>query len=412
MNVIFLTMSRISGISEWGLYTDLMRRFRDNGHQVYIVTPHERYMSKPTELFDVDGVHILGVKTLNLRKTNVLEKGIGQMLVETQYKRSIRRYLKTIDFGLILYSTPPITFPRTIKYLKDNNPSAITYLLLKDIFPQNAVDIGMLSKSGIKGILYSYFRKKEKKLYALSNYIGCMSPANVQYILEHNPEITSDRIEVAPNSIELKKEDNISPGDSNELELKNKRYNIRSKYNLPNDRPIFIYGGNLGKPQGIPFLIKCLEANADRDDCHFIVIGSGTELPKLKKWSNERCPKSVTIMNGLPQEEYDELVQACDVGLIFLDHRFTIPNFPSRVLSYLENRMPILCSTDPNCDMGRIAEANGFGYWCESNSVVDFTAIVDKMVCSDRKTMGENGYKYLCENYLIDNTFNVIMSHV
>lgn len=36
--------------------------------------------------------------------------------------------------------------------------------MLKDIFPQNAVDIGMLSKTGWKGILYRYFRNKEKKI--------------------------------------------------------------------------------------------------------------------------------------------------------------------------------------------------------------------------------------------------------
>lgn len=39
----------------------------------------------------------------------------------------------------------------------------MTYLMLKDIFPQNAVDLGMLSKNGIKGLLYYYFRHKEKK---------------------------------------------------------------------------------------------------------------------------------------------------------------------------------------------------------------------------------------------------------
>lgn len=399
-------MSRISSLTDSGLYTDLMRKFRDEGHEVYIITPYERFMGKPSELQDVDGVHVLGVKTLNLRKTNVIEKGIGQVLLESQYKEAIRRFLKSIKFDLILYSTPPITFSKTIKYLKSCYPEAKTYLLLKDIFPQNAVDIGMISKRGVNGLLYSYFRRKEKKLYALSQYIGCMSPANVEYVLKHNPEIDSNRVEVAPNSIDLSYKIAI---DENRII---DRFTIRSKYNLPIDRPIFIYGGNLGRPQGIPFLIKCLDANANRDDCLFIVIGFGTELPRLKTWYNERRPHSVVLMEGLPQIEYDTLVRACDVGLVFLDHRFTIPNYPSRVLSYLANRMPILCATDPVCDMGHIAETNGFGYWCESDSVEGFNAIVNKMICSDRKTMGEKGFNYLCDNYSIDNTYNAIMSHV
>lgn len=399
-------MSRITDISRRGIYTDLMRKFRDEGHNVYIVAPRERSFGQPTELYEADGVHILGVKTLNLQKTSVIEKGLGQVLVESQYKKAIKRYLGGVKFDLILYSTPPITFPNVISFLKKHNPGAKTYLLLKDIFPQNAIDIGMMTKTGVKGILYKYFRNKEKKLYDISDYIGCMSPANVEYVLKHNPEVSAERVEVAPNSVELSV-NKTEPGQ----EI-TERYFIRSKFRLPTDKPIFIYGGNLGKPQGIPFLIQCLNANANRQDCHILVIGTGTELPNLKAWYEEKQPGSVTVMNGLPKAEYDELVKACDVGLIFLDHRFTIPNFPSRLLSYLENKMPVLCATDPNTDMGRMAEENGFGYWCESNSVEAFTTILDKMIHSDRKSMGEKGYEFLKTNYLIENTYNVIISHV
>ena len=167
---------------------------------------------------------------------------------------------------------------------------------------------------------------------------------------------------------------------------------IRKKYNLPTNRPIFIYGGNLGKPQGIGYLIKCLEANKDRDDCMFLIIGSGTEYPRLQTWFEVCKPQSVRLMQGLPKEKYEKLLSVCDVGMIFLDHRFTIPNYPSRLLSYLENRMPVVCCTDPNTDMGRIAEENGFGFWCESDSVIAFTTILDRMIHADRAVMGEKGY--------------------
>lgn len=404
MNIIFLTMSRISKISSRGIYIDLMRKFRDEGHDVYIVTPHERSFGRPTELEQVDGVNILGVKTLNLQKTSVIEKGVGQVLVESQYKQAIKKYLKGIKFDLVLYSTPPITFPKVIKYLKQHNKGAKSYLLLKDIFPQNAVDIGMMKKTGGKGILYRFFRNKEKNLYRMSDYIGCMSPANVEYVLKHNPEISPDRVEVAPNSVELSLNGNQNDNENRNI--------IRVKYGLPTDKPIFIYGGNLGKPQGIPFLIRCLDANAERTDCHFVVIGSGTERKKLVAWYESRHPQSVTVMEKLPKEDYDQLASSCDVGLIFLDYRFTIPNYPSRLLPYLENKMPIIAATDPNCDTGKIAEANGYGYWCESNSVEAFSQVVDKMIASNIKVMGKNGYNFLCENYLVQNTYNAIISHV
>lgn len=400
MNILFLTMS--SGIEKFqtrGIYTDLMRKFRDEGHEVYIVFPRERKHGLPTQARVQDGVHLLGVKTLNVTKTNVIEKGIGQVSIEFLYKRAIKEHFKGVNFDLILYSTPPITFPKVIEFAKKMNPSAKTYLLLKDIFPQNAVDMGMLSKTGIKGILYNYFRAKEKKLYALSDYIGCMSPANVRYVLEHNPEISTDRVEVAPNSLELV-----------DVE-KNVDKSVLAKYNIPTEKPIFIYGGNLGIPQGIPFLIKCLEANADREDCHFLVVGNGTYYQKLADWHMARKPKAVTVMKGLRKEDYDRLVQSCQVGLIFLDYRFTIPNFPSRLLSYIEYKMPVIACTDPNCDTGAIAEANGFGYYTPSNDVVAFTNTIDKMLASDMVVMGEKGYQFLKENYLIENTYNQIMKH-
>ena len=400
MNILFLTMS--SGIEKFqirGIYTDLMRKFRDEGHEVYIVFPRERKHGLPTQARVQDGVHLLGVKTLNVTKTNVIEKGIGQVSIEFLYKRAIKEHFKGVNFDLILYSTPPITFPKVIEFAKKMNPSAKTYLLLKDIFPQNAVDMGMLSKTGIKGILYNYFRAKEKNLYALSDYIGCMSPANVRYVLEHNPEISTDRVEVAPNSLELV-----------DVE-KNVDKSVLAKYNIPTEKPIFIYGGNLGIPQGIPFLIKCLEANADREDCHFLVVGNGTYYQKLADWHMARKPKAVTVMKGLLKEDYDRLVQSCQVGLIFLDYRFTIPNFPSRMLSYIEYKMPVIACTDPNCDTGAIAEANGFGYYTPSNDVVAFTNTIDKMLASDMVVMGEKGYQFLKENYLIENTYNQIMKH-
>ena len=251
MNILFLTMvSALRNVEESGIYTDLVRKFRDEGHQVYIIAPNERRSGLKTALERINGVYFLGVKTLNVTKTNVIEKGIGQVLVEYQFTSALKRFLTDVKFDIILYSTPPITFTKVINYAKRNNPQAMTYLMLKDIFPQNAVDIGMLSKSGIKGILYKVFRYKEKQLYKVSDYIGCMSPANVEYVLKHNPEVNPSIVEIAPNSYDLPTEQNEIPSDIRDA--------IRTKYGLPQDKPIFIYGGNMGKPQGIPFLIECM----------------------------------------------------------------------------------------------------------------------------------------------------------
>lgn len=403
MKILFLSMDSIDNIGSPGIYTDLMRKFWKEGFDVYIVTPRERRTGQHTHLLESDRLHILGVRTLNVQKANVIEKGLGQVLIEFQFKKAIKHYFKKTVFDLILYSTPPITIPRVVEYLKVCNPKAITYLLLKDIFPQNAVDLGMLSTKGLKGFLYRYFRRKERRIYALSDYIGCMSPANVHYVLEHNKEVESQKIEVAPNSYEpiISGEHIEKEGDA-----------IRKKYSLPHDKTIFIYGGNLGKPQGIPFLIECLKAISNRDDCHFVVVGDGTEYSRLDSWYKSFHPGNVSVFRRLPQNDYDQLVQSCDVGLIFLDYRFTIPNYPSRLLSYLMERKPIIVSSDPVCDMGYLAEENGFGFRCFSNSVSEFTECVDRMLKSDIKGMGEAGYNYFLHNYTVDHTYNIIVSHL
>ena len=109
-------------------------------------------------------------------------------------------------------------------------------------------------------------------------------------------------------------------------------------------------------------------------------------------------------MPSLPKQEYDSLVRVCDIGLIFLDRRFTIPNFPSRLLSYLENRMPVLMATDRNTDIGEIARINGFGLWTESGNIETYMEMVGLMAVDRErvKIMGENGYSYLEANYTVN----------
>lgn len=399
MYILFLTVVRLSDISERGIFSDLMRKFRDEGHKVYITSPAERRFKEQTKLIENKGVYILKVRTLNIQKANYVEKGIGTLLLEYQFHKAILQYFSDLKFDLILYSTPPITFVKVVEAIKKRD-GAKSYLLLKDIFPQNAIDLGILKKNGF---LYRFFRYKEKEMYAVSDYIGCMSPANVEYILKHNPQIQIHNIEVCPNSIEL-----------NETEIAEKdTTNIRKKYNIPEEATIFIYGGNLGKPQGLDFLLEVLESNNNRYDCFFIVIGSGTEWKRISDWFNSKNISNAILLKNLPKKEYDKLVKACDVGLIFLDNRFTIPNYPSRMLSYLEYKMPILVASDIYSDLGKIAEQNNYGFFTINGDIEDFNAQLTKLAGNRTliKEMGENGYNFLLENYTVEKSYQIIMKH-
>lgn len=398
MNVLFLTISRLCDIQTRGIYTDLMRKFRDEGHQVYIASPRERRFGPEAGVTECDGVSILGVKTLNIQKTNVIEKGIATILLEGAFKRTIKRHWGNVKFDLVLYSTPPITFTRVVRFIKRRNPNAVSYLLLKDIFPQNAVDLGMFSRHSL---LHAYFRRKERQMYRVSDHIGCMSPANVRYVIEHNADVDPAIVELAPNSYDLPERQYSA----------DERASIRQRYGLPADKPIFIYGGNMGRPQGIPFLVECLKAVAERDDCHFVVVGDGTEYPKLQAWVDEAKPEAVSLYTRLAKEDYDALTASCDVGLIFLDYRFTIPNYPSRLLPYLMERKPIIAATDLSSDVGTLAEEHGYGYWSPSDSVEKFCDSVERMLKANRLDMGERGYRFYLNNYTTEHTYRAIVKH-
>ena len=396
-NLLFLTLCEYTSIREKDLYTDLLRVFLDHGWKVYTVSPVERRKKEKTRLIREGNSVILRLKTGNVQKTNAIEKGISTVAMETLFKAGIRKYFPDIRFDLVLYSTPPITLVGAVEYVKKRD-GAKTYLLLKDIFPQNAADMGMLPTEGPKGALYRFFREKERKLYRVSDRIGCMSPANVRYVLEHNPEIPPEKVEVCPNSTEIV-DMRVSP---------DVRAEIRRKYGIPEDRVVFVYGGNLGKPQGIPFVIECLRECAGLREAFFLIAGDGTEYGKLEQYARESRQENFRLMNRLPREDYDTLAAACDVGLIFLDWRFTIPNFPSRLISCMQAGLPVIACTDACTDVGEVAEKEGFGWRCPSNDAAGFRAVVEKAMQADLREMGEKGRQALARLYDVREGYEII----
>lgn len=400
MNVLFMSLSDYNTIYFHGLYSDLLKQFVKHGDHIYIVSPFERSVSDHERIIREKDTIIVKVKILNMQKTNLVEKGISMLTIDNIFISAIKKYFSTVKFDLVLFPTPPITLLRAVDYIKRRD-GAQTYLLLKDIFPQNAVDIGLMTKTGIKGTIYKYFRRQEKKLYEISDHIGCMSQANVEYVISHNPELDPRKIEVCPNST-----------DPIDMSCANKeRHALRNKYGIPLDKKVFVYGGNLGKPQGISFIIDCLKKCQKIKEAFFLIVGNGTEYDKLEKYINEEKPSNVRLMQRLPKEDYDRMIGACDVGLIFLDHRFTIPNFPSRLLSYMQAKLPVLACTDPNTDIGKVIVDGGFGWWCESNDVEEIEKAVRRIAYSDLSSYKEKAYQYMLENYQAIDSYKTIVKH-
>ena len=398
MNILFLTLVEINSIEDRGIYQDLLRKFRNEGHLVTIVTPVERRKKISTNFSEKEGGTILQVKTFNIQKTNIVEKGIGTLAIEYQYLSAIKRYTSNKKFDLVLYSTPPITFAKVIDFVKKRD-HAKSYLLLKDIFPQNAVDMNMIKKDGF---LHKQFLKKEKKLYNISDTIGCMSPANLDFLLKYNPEIDHKKVEVNPNTIE--------PKIFNYSE--DEKISIRKKYRIPIDKKVLVYGGNLGKPQGLDFLLETIQTTT-LENAFFLIVGDGTEFARIKQWFDDKSPTNAKLLQRLPKEDYDQLLSACDVGLIFLDKNFLIPNFPSRLLSYLEMKMPVIAATDPNTDIGDVIEKANCGYKVISGNQSEMQIKLNKLLTEGNlKEFGDNAENLLKKEYLVEKSYNLIIEKI
>ena len=205
-------------------------------------------------------------------------------------------------------------------------------------------------------------------LYAVSDRIGCMSQANVKYLLAHNPEISQEKVHINPNSIRPTPADSIQPNKE-----------LLKKYGIPESSLKLIYGGNLGKPQGIDFMLDVLKALSSQKDVFTLIVGDGTEYNKIAHFLKIEKISNARLVKSLPKDQYLALLRTMDVGLIFLDHRFTIPNFPSRLLDYLDASLPVIAATDAVTDVGLVLERSGAGLCCQSDDVVAFLECVNKM---------------------------------
>ncbi len=143
----------------------------------------------------------------------------------------------------------------------------------------------------------------------------------------------------------------------------------------------------------------------------FLIVGSGTEYGRIQYYIEKYKPTNIALHDSLPKDDYDRLLAACDVGMIFLDHRFTIPNFPSRLLSYMQAKLPVLAVTDTSTDIGEIIMENRFGWWCKSDNVNNFINIIREIAIeknSGWNKYGERAFEYLVKEYNVKNAFDKV----
>jgi glycosyltransferase involved in cell wall biosynthesis len=390
MKVLFLMISYPDVAENTNMYTDLTNEFLRNGHVVYVAAPG----NQSTKLFKEGGIDVLRIKTLPLFNTSLIKKGIATLLLPSQYKAAIIKYFGKTKFDLIVTATPPITFSQTIRYLKKKSEARF-YLILRDIFPQNAKDLGIINNP----LVFAFFRRKEKKLYRIADSIGCMSQKNIDFIIERNPEVECGKLQLLPNWVRVKEADADLP-DFKDVAL--------------NSKFIAVFGGNFGIPQKTDFLIEVAEKLNGIPDILFLLIGNGTEKERVRREVIAKQLKNVLILDQLPNNQYLSLLKNCHIGLVNLSDKFTIPNIPSRTLSYWSLKIPVLAAVDRNTDYGQLLERAEGGLW---SIIGDTDTYISNLLFlynnpDKRKQMGQNGFNYLIKELNTTNTFNAIMSRL
>ncbi len=370
------------------IYLDLVEALRDRGHEVWVAagTSKKEALGK-TE--DVNGIRAVNVYIPDQFHADKIRKGLIQLTIGQRMYRALRKELSGESFDIIVFPTPPVTLGGVVRRLK-SELGARSYLMLKDIFPQNAVDLKMMRENGL---LHNYFRRREKELYAASDRIGCMSAANVEYMKAHDPE-TADRLEIFPNTVRIK--------PLPEKKEKKKALPVR-----------FVFGGNLGVPQAVGFLLECISRLEDFDGAFFEIYGEGTKREEVEEFVRNRRPKNLSFVPSLPRQEYEKALNGADVGIVVLSPDFTIPNYPSRILSYMQTGKPILALTDPVTDIHALVTYEArCGWWCPSD---DVGRVVDtvKKICSERENipeLGMNGRTYLEEKFDVHRSAELLES--
>ena len=175
MRVLFLLLYHPEPHESSNLYADLVGEFVKNGHEVTVVSAAKE--GQPTALQREENVNVLRVKTQKIFNVHPLLKGIATVRMPYQFKRAIKKHLSEYIFDLIITPTPPITFVDIVAWLKRKH-TLQSYLILRDIFPQNARDLGMIIANHVVINLISPRKMTASKLFFLNAVIRSFCQRN------------------------------------------------------------------------------------------------------------------------------------------------------------------------------------------------------------------------------------------
>lgn len=306
-----------------------------------------------------------------------------------------KKYFKNEKIDLIISHSLPPELGYIVGGLKRHFKCPF-YLIQTDFIWQDAVAFGYFGKNNPIALYYRYW---ENRMFKEADYIGCPTKGNVDFIKQYYPKNEDKRFDFLPfwaNEITVQH----NPGLKEQMGLK--------------DKFVVVYGGSVGAAQRIEHIVELAEACKDYKDIVFVILGKGAYLDVIKDMVNDKGLSNVEFKAFLPQDQYLAFLASCDVGLIILNEKMATPNFPSKSLSYLNMKVPILAALDHTTDFGEYLVENNAGLWGYSDDIPTLKERLLSYYNSKelREQVKENGYRLFKDELTTARAYERIINKV
>ena len=338
---------------------DLAIEFYRQGVDVTVITTDSSLCDGNLST-EFDNINVLYLKTLRHKNMGRVRRAVAEILLPLFMIINLKKsHLKSAKWDAIVWYSPSIFIGPLIYFLKKQNACA-TYLILRDIFPTWALDLGLLKK----GFTYYLFRLFERFQYSIADYIGVQAYANLNYF-KSSFNFGHKRIEVLHNWLSPKTHLHCSIDVAN-MPIKN--------------RKIFVYAGNMGVAQGIGDLLNLAEALLSNDEVGFLFVGRGSDMELLRQDAKKRGLCNTVFCDEIDAEEIPGLYTQCHVGLLVLDARHKTHNIPGKFLSYMQSELPILAIINEGNDLESIIKNYQVGRVTTDRNYKNLQIIVNSLL--------------------------------
>ena len=333
MNILLVTDSYPPEIrSASHLMLELAQELSYRGHKVTVITTWPEYNLDQTvalRAFDeseLEGeIRVIRVKTLPHHNVNYVVRGLAQLIMPWQFLRKLRQYRIKPD-AVVVYS-PPLPLALVGSALRKKGAR---YLLnVQDLFPQNAIDLGILRSP----LQIKLFKALEKYAYQTSDVVTVHSEGNKAVLEREHPSIRR-YLRILHNWVD------IDHHTTRHAALDDTEDDYRCKWGITH-RHVAVFAGVMGPSQYLDLILDIAEQMQDQTDLLFLLVGDGKEKQRLQALAQSKNLNNVRFEGFVSREAYPKLLDACTIGLVCLSPQNQTPVVPGKILGHMAAGLPV-----------------------------------------------------------------------